>query len=180
MAYRPQPKSSTILTLRASLLLTDQFAAAIEGFFWPKIFWDFLTKNLDGAVKPFPSLQIVNLVLALVAVAWEWPLKYLAGTGVHRSFEARIVIYSLSSLAAVLLYQGTNPALYYLIAIGVYLWAYIEGEVSPSSMLHLPNPLCRPVPFDLVEGPVSLTLLPASSPSVLNRGQYPKGNGRRQ
>ncbi|KAG9716461.1 hypothetical protein KCU59_g19375, partial [Aureobasidium melanogenum] len=33
----------------------------------------------------------------------------------------------LSSLAAVLLYQGTNPALYYLIGCGVYFWAYTDG-----------------------------------------------------
>ncbi|KAG8408087.1 hypothetical protein J3459_018185 [Metarhizium acridum] len=34
-----------------------QVGAAIEGFIWPKIFWDFLTKNLDPAVKPIPILQ---------------------------------------------------------------------------------------------------------------------------
>lgn len=44
--------------------------------------------------------------------------------------EARLVLYPLSSLAALLLYQGTNPGLYYLIGLGVYFWAYSEGEVS--------------------------------------------------
>ncbi len=93
------------------------------------MFWDFLTKNLDGAVKPIPVLQVLNLLLGFLALAWEWPLKWIAGTNVHRSVEARLVVYSLSSLVAVLLYQGTNPALYYLIGIGVYLWAFVEGEV---------------------------------------------------
>ena len=46
-----------------------QCAAALEGFFWPKIFWDFLTKNLDAAVKPFPILQIINLLFGLFALA---------------------------------------------------------------------------------------------------------------
>jgi hypothetical protein len=106
-----------------------QCAAALEGFFWPKIFWDFLTKNLDGAVKPFPILQIINLLFGLFGVAWEWPLKPLAGTSLHRSIEARLVLYPLSALAAALLYQATNPAIYYCIGMGVYFWAFTEGEV---------------------------------------------------
>lgn len=36
----------------------------------------------------------------------------------------------LASLSSLLLYQATNPALYYFIAVGVYFWAYSEGEVS--------------------------------------------------
>ena len=36
----------------------------------------------------------------------------------------------LATLSAVLLYQTTNAALYYLIGCGVYFWAYSEGEVS--------------------------------------------------
>ena len=116
----------------------DQIAAAIEGFFWPKVFWDFLTKNLDGAVKPIPVLQVMNLLLGFIVLAWEWPLKWIAGHAAHRSIEARLVVYSLSSLTAVLMYQATNPALYYLIGIGVYLWAFVEGEVSffDSSIFH--------------------------------------------
>lgn len=116
--------------------MVDQVAAAVQGFFWPKIFWDFLTKTLDGAVKPFPVLQIINLVLALVVLAWEWPLKYIAGTVIHRSIEVRLVFLPLTALAAALLYQATNPAIYYMIALGVYFWAYSEGEVGcPSFQL---------------------------------------------
>lgn len=110
--------------------MTDQVAASLEGFFWPKVFWDFLTKNLDGAVKPVPVLQILNLLLGILGLAWEWPLSYLSGTAMHRSMEARLVIYPLSSLAALLLFQGTNAGLYYLVGMGVYFWAFSEGEVS--------------------------------------------------
>ena len=108
---------------------SDQVAAALEGFFWPKVFWDFLTKNLDGADKPVPILQVLNLLFGLFSLAWEWPLKFLATTSLHRSIEARLVVYPIAALSAVLLYQATNPALYYLIGIGVYFWAYSEGEV---------------------------------------------------
>ncbi|GAD99337.1 conserved hypothetical protein [Paecilomyces variotii No. 5] len=106
-----------------------QFAASIEGFFWPKVFWDFLTHNLDGAVKPVPILQILNLIMSLVGFAWEWPLKPLAGTMPHRSIELRLVIYPLSALICALMYQSGDAAVYYLIGVGVYFWAFSEGEV---------------------------------------------------
>ncbi|KAH6724650.1 PRO41 protein [Leptodontidium sp. MPI-SDFR-AT-0119] len=106
-----------------------QIAAGIHGFFWPKIFWDFMTKNLDVAVKPLPILQTINLVLGIILLAWEWPLGFLAGSAMHRSIEARLVVLPLAALSAALIYQGTNPAIYYTIGMGVYFWAYSEGEV---------------------------------------------------
>lgn len=63
-------------------------------------------------------------------IAWEWPIGYLAGSSIHRSIEARLALLPLMALAASLLYQGTNPAIYYVVALGVYFWAYSEGEVS--------------------------------------------------
>ena len=114
----------------SSKFLVDQAAAAIEGFFWPKIFWDFSTKSLNGAVKPWPILQTINLVLGLFVLAWEWPLGLLAGTIIQRSIIARLFTLPFTALAAVLLYQATNPAIYYIVGIGVYLWAYNSGEVS--------------------------------------------------
>ncbi|CAK3770586.1 uncharacterized protein RCC_08267 [Lecanosticta acicola] len=108
---------------------TYQVAAALEGFFWPKFFFDFLTKNFDGAVKPVPILQVINLVVAFISLAYEWPLKYVAGTSIQRSLEVRLMWLPLASLTSILLYQATNPALYYFIGMVVYLWAYGEGEV---------------------------------------------------
>ena len=108
----------------------DHIAASIEGFFWPKFFFDFLTKCFDGAVKPIPILQTINLLLGIITLAYEWPLKYLAGTAIHKSIEVRIFWLPLVSLSCVLMYQATDPALYYLIALAAYFWAYTEGEVS--------------------------------------------------
>lgn len=68
--------------------------------------------------------------MGLVGLAWEWPLGLLAGTGLHRSMEARFIIYPLSALVALLIYQGTNAGLYYIIGMAAYFWAYSEGEVS--------------------------------------------------
>ena len=84
------------------------------------------------AVKPFPILQIINLVLSLIGLAWEWPLAPLVKMlpGMHRSIEARLVVFPLSALAGVLMYQSTNAALYYIIGVVIYFWAFCEGEVS--------------------------------------------------
>ena len=108
----------------------DQVAASLEAYFWPKFFFDFLTKNFDKAVKPVPILQTINLVLGLLNFAYEWPLDTFAGRYIHRSMEFRLLYYPLSCLSVVLLYQGTNAALYYLIGYAVFFWAYIEGEVT--------------------------------------------------
>ncbi|KAI1043668.1 hypothetical protein LB505_003690 [Fusarium chuoi] len=107
-----------------------QIVAAIECFFWPKIFWDFLTRTLDGAVRPVPALQIINLLLGIAMLALEWPLNFVAGSALHRSLEFRLAILPLTALSAALIYQGTNAAIYYLIGMVVYFWGYSEGEVS--------------------------------------------------
>ena len=122
--------SSALRRTTANIVPTDQLEAAIEGFFWPKIFWDFLTKTLDPAVKPAPILQIFNLLFAIFGLALEWPLPLLSGTMIHRSIEARLIIYPLFAMACLLLYQATNAGLYYLIGMGIYFWAFAEGEVS--------------------------------------------------
>lgn len=128
--------------------MTDQVAAALQGFFWPKFFWDFATTNFDYGVKPIPILQTINLIFGILALAWEWPLKKFAGTALHRSIEARLVLFPLLSLAALLMYQSTNAGLYYLIGEFMYFWAYSEGEVSmiPHSSLRsdliIPKVVC--------------------------------------
>ncbi|KAL2271190.1 hypothetical protein VTJ83DRAFT_561 [Remersonia thermophila] len=116
-----------------------QVAAAIEAYFWPKIFWDFLTKSLEPAVRPIPVLQTINLIFGLILLAWEWPLGFIAGSGIHRSIEARLAFLPLSALAAILIYQGTNAAIYEIIGMIVYFWAYSEGEMVCEKPWTLPK-----------------------------------------
>ncbi|KAK5109330.1 hypothetical protein LTR62_007099 [Meristemomyces frigidus] len=104
-------------------------ASTIQCFFWPKFFFDFYTKNFDAAFKPIPIFQIINLLIAFTTLAYEWPLKYVAGTKLHGSVEARMVWLPFCALAAVMIYQATNPAVYYCVATGVYFWGFCEGEV---------------------------------------------------
>jgi hypothetical protein len=118
---------------------TYQVAAAISGYFWPKIFWDFLTRTLDPAVRPIPVLQTMNLVFGLGMLSLEWPLGFLAGSSLHRSLEFRLAVLPLTALASILMYQSTNAALYYLIGMVVYFVAYSEGEIICAKPWTLPQ-----------------------------------------
>ena len=62
-------------------------------------------------------------------LALEWPVPFVAGSGIHRSLEARLAILPLVGLVAGLLYQGANAAVYYIVGLIAYFWAYSEGEV---------------------------------------------------
>ena len=125
------------ITLTLAFLVVH-FAASLEGFFWPKFFFDFLTKNFDKAVKPIPILQIINIVFAIVGLAYEWPLKFLAGTAIQESMVMRIFWLPLVSLSSALLYQGMNPALYYLIGLVAYLLG-LFGRRGMSPRIARPN-----------------------------------------
>jgi len=106
-----------------------QVAAGLHGIFWPKIFFDIFTHSLDRAVD-WHILQIINIVFGFLGLAWEYPLPLLIpNTAFHRSIAARLAIYPISVFAAILLYQGTNAAVYYMVGIAIYFWAYSEGEV---------------------------------------------------
>ncbi|KAF4587715.1 pro41 protein [Ophiocordyceps camponoti-floridani] len=116
-----------------------QIGAAIEAFFWPQIFWDFLTSALNPAVKPIPILQIINLLFGIFLIALEWPVPFIAHTAIHRSIVFRLVIIPLAALAAILLYQSFDDAIYYMVAMVAYFWAYSEGEVICAKPWTLPQ-----------------------------------------
>lgn len=107
-----------------------QVAAGLHGIFYPKVFFDVVTKSLDSAVLPLPALQTFNILFGLLGLCWEYPLPLLIpNTAFHRSIAARLAIYPISVFAAIMLYQGTNAAIYYLAGIALYFWAYSEGEI---------------------------------------------------
>jgi hypothetical protein len=62
-------------------------------------------------------------------VALEWPLPLVAGSPAHRSVRVRLAILPSFALLAVILYQGTNACLYYLVGAVLYLLAHREDEV---------------------------------------------------
>lgn len=99
------------------------------GFFNAKIFFDFFTTALDKAVRPFPSLQLINLACGVLMLALEAPFGGIAGTSIHRSGLVRLVTLPVVAVPAILIYQGTNAALYYFVGLAMYVLAYYEGEV---------------------------------------------------
>jgi hypothetical protein len=109
-----------------------QVGGSIEGIFWPKVTWDFFTNSLTCLVKPVPVLQIVNLVLGILVLAWEWPLPFIAGSMMHRSIHARLIMYSICASISISLYQSHNSILYYGLAICGYASALSDNEVSTS------------------------------------------------
>ncbi|GAA5822599.1 hypothetical protein JCM10212_000328 [Sporobolomyces blumeae] len=72
------------------------------------------------AVVNFPVFQIVNVILSLATILLEWPVPGLAGTPLHRSFSLRIVLYSVSSILPLIVYQSVDGAVFYAISCSAY------------------------------------------------------------
>jgi len=117
--------------------------ASFWGILYRKFFWDFIGGVLraPGGLQPspkvaifitiivkFPIIQIVTMVMGFFMIALEYPLPVLKGTALHRSLALRVVLLIQLSSAAVLFYQGTNAALWSLIAAMSYFRALMLGE----------------------------------------------------
>jgi len=131
---------SRLVSLTASLYT---IWASFWGIFYRKFFWDFVGGILraPGGLQPspksaifitlivkFPIIQILTIFTASFMVALEYPLPQLKGTVLHRSIVVRIVLLIMQASMAILFYQGTNGALWSLIAAGCYGRALALGE----------------------------------------------------
>ncbi|KAJ7072061.1 hypothetical protein C8F01DRAFT_1044428 [Mycena amicta] len=111
--------------------------------FYRKFFWDFVAGTLrdPGGLQPAPSsaifitlivkapvIPIMAAIVALINLSIENPLPLLKGSSIQRSLVLRIVILVFQVLFTVLFYQGTNAALWSLIAIFCYVRALALGE----------------------------------------------------
>jgi len=119
------------------------FWAGFWGLIWRKFFWDFVGGTLrdpGGFQAPpgsavfvtliikAPIIQIISVVLAGFIIALEFPAPFLKGTRFHRSIVPKIPLLLLQASLAVLFYQGTNGAIWSLIAAGGYARAAMLGE----------------------------------------------------
>lgn len=117
--------------------------ASLWGFFFRKFFWDFIGGILrsPGGLQPspkfavfitvivkFPIVQILTMGLGITIVALEYPIPSLKGTAIHRSIALRVVLLIMQAAGAVLFYQGTNAALWSLIAAMFYIRALALRE----------------------------------------------------
>lgn len=131
---------SRYVTLTASVYV---IWASFWGFWFRKFFWDFIGGTLrdPGGLQPAnnvsffidiivkaPIIQILAMAFGMMMVALEYPAPFLKGTAIQRSFVVRIVGLILQAFIAVLFYQGTNAAMYSLIAAMGYTRAMMLGE----------------------------------------------------
>ncbi|THU95381.1 hypothetical protein K435DRAFT_755884 [Dendrothele bispora CBS 962.96] len=117
--------------------------SAFYGIYFRKFFWDFVGAILrdPGGLQPAPGakvfitlivknpiIQIFAMIVGFGMVALEFPIPQIKGSGIHRSFALKIVLLLFQAFLTILYYQGTNAALWSLIAAGCYARAQILGE----------------------------------------------------
>jgi len=119
------------------------FWAGFWGLIWRKFFWDFVGGTLrdpGGFQAPprdaffitviikAPVIQVISIVLAGFIIALEFPAPFLKGTKVQRTIALRVPLLLVQAFFALLFYQGTNGAIWSLIAAGCYARAVMLGE----------------------------------------------------
>jgi len=111
--------------------------------FYRKFFWDFIGGTLrdPGGLQPAPSaaifitlivkapiIPIINAIVALFILSIEFPLPLLKTASIRRSLVLKVVMLVFQAFLSILFYQGTNAALWSLVAIISYLRAIALGE----------------------------------------------------
>jgi len=117
--------------------------ASFWGFFYRKFFWDFIGGTLrdPGGLQPSPQvagfiaiivtvpiIPIITMIIGFFMIALEFPLPLIKEIPIYRSLIFRVVMLIILATFAILFYQGTNAALYSLIAAGCYTRAIMLGE----------------------------------------------------
>jgi len=117
--------------------------AGYWGIFFRKFFWDFVggtVRDPGGIQAParaaifinimvkVPVIQILSILSGVFMVALEWPLPILKKTPLYRSIVLRIVLLLAQASLDILFYQGTNGAIWSLIAAFGYTRAQLLGE----------------------------------------------------
>ncbi|KAH6914347.1 hypothetical protein BKA70DRAFT_1096276 [Coprinopsis sp. MPI-PUGE-AT-0042] len=114
------------------------------GLFYRKYPWDFVggTMRDPGGLQAAPSaapmvaiiikipiVPALAMVLGLLNIAVNFPAPFLKGTALHRSFHLRAMLLVIQFVITILFYQGTNAAIYTLVALIGYTRAIIRGEI---------------------------------------------------
>jgi len=117
--------------------------ASFYAFLYRKFFWDFIggiTRAPGGlqpskAALPFvdvivkvPIIQIFAMLTGITLILFELPNSPFRKSSLHRSFLVRVMLLVQQAALTILLYQGTNAALYSAIAILGYTKAIMKGE----------------------------------------------------
>jgi len=118
--------------------------AGYFGLLYRKFFWDFVSgiKRNPGGLQPAnqdaffidimvktPVIQIISILLGLTILALEYPAPFMKGTAAHRNLITRVVLLVFQVFFAIMFYQGTNGAIWSLVALFGYSRAIMLGEV---------------------------------------------------
>ncbi|KAF9567971.1 hypothetical protein CPC08DRAFT_625777 [Agrocybe pediades] len=118
--------------------------AAFFGLMYRKFFWDFVGGTLrdPGGLQPsknaavfitlivkLPIIQIFTMLLGVFILCLELPLPALKSLSLYRSLVARVVLLIFQAFLTILFYQGTNAAIWSMIAAGCYMRAINLGEI---------------------------------------------------
>jgi len=117
--------------------------AGFWGLVFRKFFWDFVGGTLrdPGGMQASPNaaifitlivkapvVQIFTMISGLFLIALEFPLPALKSFAIHRSLVLRIVALLMQAFLAILFYQGTNAAIWSVLAAICYGRAIALGE----------------------------------------------------
>jgi len=75
-----------------------------------------------------PIIPIIGMILCIMTLCLELPLPALKEFAFYRSLLVRVILLIFQAFITVLFYQGTNCALWSLIAAGCYARAISLGE----------------------------------------------------
>jgi len=118
--------------------------ASFYGLIYRKFFWDFVGATLrdPGGLQAPPSaalfvtlivktpvIQIISMILGMVILAIELPVPMVKQLALYRSLPLRVILLLFQVFFTILFYQGTNAAIWSLIAAGCYVRAIMLGEV---------------------------------------------------
>jgi hypothetical protein len=117
--------------------------ASFFGLFYRKFFWDFVGGTLrnPGGLQPsrqaapfiaiivkVPVVQMFAMALGLFILCVELPLPMIKKFSFYRSIVVRIVLLLFQFSLTILFYQGTNAAIWSVIAAICYGRAVSLGE----------------------------------------------------
>lgn len=83
---------------------------------------------LVNVIVKLPLIQIITMVVSIGILAIELPAPGLKNLSIQRTWVPRIVFLLLQAVLTVLYYQGTNAAIWSLIAMFGYIQAQAKGE----------------------------------------------------
>lgn len=117
--------------------------ASYWAMFYRKVFWDFVggTLRAPGGLQPtasiiplanvivkIPLIQIISFVVGIGILTIELGPTFIKNTALYRTWVPRIVFLLIQAVLTAMFYQGTNAAIWSLIAIFGYVQAQVNGE----------------------------------------------------